>query len=118
MRTIIGRIASAVVLVLGLAVTADAQYAAAVRGVIHDAKGRPAPGVVVTLSHPTTPVIRVALTDLRGEYVIRGLEPGVEYVVQVTHPNYRKERLEARAYAAVQEPTRVQLTPRRTATAR
>jgi hypothetical protein len=118
MRSMTGRIASAVVLVLGLAVTADAQYSAAVRGVIHDAKGRPAPGVVVTLSHPTAPVIRVAVTDLQGEYVIRGLEPGVEYVVHVTHPNYRKERLEARAYAAVQEPTRVQLKPRRTAAVR
>ena len=115
MRAMLVRIASAVVLVLGLAVTADAQYAAAVRGVVHDAKGRPAPGVVVTLSHPTTRVIRVALTDLRGQYVIRGLEPGVEYIVDVTHPNYRKERLEARAYAAVHEPTRVQLKPRRTA---
>jgi Carboxypeptidase regulatory-like domain len=118
MRAIILRIASAAMLVLGLAATADAQYSAAVRGIIHDAKGRPAPGVVVTLSHPTTRVIRVALTDLRGEYVIRGLEPGVEYVVHVTHPNYRKERLEARAYAAVQEPTRVQLKPRRTAAVR
>lgn len=118
MRTLMGRIASAVVLVLGLAVTADAQYSAAVRGVIHDAKGRPAPGVVVTLSHPTAPVIRVAVTNLRGEYVIRGLEPGVEYVVHVTHPNYRTERLEARAFAAVHEPTRVQLKPRRAALVR
>jgi hypothetical protein len=118
MRTMMIKVASAAILVLGLAGTADAQYSAAVRGVIHDAKGRPAPGVVVTLSHPTPPVIRVAVTDLRGEYVIRGLEPGVEYVVHVTHPNYRKERLAARAYAAVQEPTRVQLKPRRTAAAR
>jgi hypothetical protein len=118
MRTMMITVASAAILVLGLAVIADAQYSAAVRGVIHDVKGRPAPGVVVTLSHPTTPVIRVAVTDLRGEYVIRGLEPGVQYVVHVTHPNYRKERLEARAYAAVQEPTRVQLKPRRTAAVR
>jgi hypothetical protein len=117
MRAIIGRIAAAV-LVLSLAATADAQYSAAVRGVIHDATGRPAPGVVVTLSHPTAPVVRVAVTNLKGEYVVRGLEPGVEYVVHLTHPNYRKERLEARAYAAVQEPTRVQLTPRRTAAVR
>jgi hypothetical protein len=115
MRTMILRIASAVILVLGLAVTAGAQYSAAVRGVIHDGKGRPAPGVVVTLSHPTGRIIRVAVTDLRGQYVIGGLEPGVEYEVHLTHPNYRKERLETRAYAAVQEPTRVQLKPRRTA---
>ena len=82
------------------------------------AKGRPAPGVVVTLSHPTTRLIRVALTDLRGEYEIRGLEPGVEYIVRLTHPNHRNERLETRAYAAVHEPTRVQLKPRRTAMVR
>jgi hypothetical protein len=118
MRATIGRIVSAAILVLGLGATADAQYGAAVRGVVRDATGRPAPGVVVTLSHPIAPVIRVALTDLRGEYVIRGLEPGVEYVVHVTHPNYRKERLEARAFAAVQEPMRVQLKPRRTAAVR
>jgi len=118
MRAMFGRIVSAAILVLGLGGTADAQYGAAVRGVIHDAKGRPAPGVVVTLSHPTVPVVRVAVTDLKGEYVIRGLEPGVEYVVDLTHPNYRKERLEARAYAAVQEPTQVRLKPRRTAAAR
>ena len=115
MRAMLVRIASAVVLVLGLAVTADAQYSAAVRGVVHDAKGRPAQGVVVTLSHPTTPLIRVAVTDLRGQYVIKGLEPGVEYIVHVTHPNFRKERLETRAYAAVHEPARVRLKARRTA---
>ena len=118
MRAIIGRIVSAAILVLGLAATADAQYSAAVRGVIHDTQGRPAPGVVVTLTDPTTRVIRVALTDLNGEYVIRGLEPGVEYVVRLTHPNYRKERVESRAYAAVQEPTLVQLKPKRTALSR
>ena len=118
MRVTVARILSALILVLGLGAGADAQYAAAVRGVIHDANGRPAPGAVVTLSHPTAPVIRVAVTDLKGEYVIRGLEPGVEYVVHVTHPNFRKERLAARAHAAVQEPTRVQLKPRRTAAAR
>ena len=118
MSHLIRRTAFAVLLVLGLAPTADAQYVAAVRGVIYDAVGRPTPGVVVTLTHPTRPVVRVAVTDLRGEYVIRGLEPGAAYVVRVTHPKFRKQRLEARAYAAVHEPTPVRLEPRRTETVR
>jgi hypothetical protein len=109
---------AAAVLALGLATAADAQYTAAIRGVVHDTTGRPTPGVVVTVTHPTEPVVRVAVTNLRGEYVINWLEPGRGYIVHVTHPNFRKQRLEARAAAAIQEPTEVRLKPRRTTTAR
>jgi protocatechuate 3,4-dioxygenase beta subunit len=118
MGTIVGRIGPAAVLVLGLATAAAAQYSAAIRGVIHDAAGRPAPGVVVTITHPKSPGIRVAVTDLRGEYVVRGLEPGAEYVVRVTHPDFRTRRLQARARTSAQDVTPVLLQPRRSATAR
>jgi protocatechuate 3,4-dioxygenase beta subunit len=109
-----GRIILAAILVLGLATAADAQYDATVRGLVRDASGRPTPGAVVTISHPTMPVVRVAVTDLGGQYVIHGLEPGAAYVVHVTHPNFRKQKLEARAYATVQDPTTVHLKARRT----
>jgi protocatechuate 3,4-dioxygenase beta subunit len=107
------RILSAGVLLLGVT-AAEAQYAASIRGVVHDHEGRPMPGAVVTLSHPTSPAVRVAVTDLRGEYAIRGLEPDTAYVVHVTYPGFRKQKLQTRAYAAVQGPTIVRLTPRRT----
>ena len=107
----------AAILVLGLGAAADAQYTAAIRGVVHDSSGQPTPGVVVTVWHPTTPTVRVAVTDLNGEYVVRGLEPGVAYRVHVTHPNFKKQQLEAQAFALEQDQTTVRLKPRR-ATAR
>ena len=113
MGTMLSRVAAVVILVLGAAATADAQYGAAIRGVIHDASGQPTPGAVVTVSHPAARLVRVAVTNLRGEYVIRGLEPGAEYVVRVTHPKFKKHRLEARAYAAAERVTPVRLKPRR-----
>ena len=113
MGTMIRRAVLAAALVLGLAAGAYAQYSAAIRGVILDTDGRPTPGVVVTVTHPAEPIVRVAVTNLRGEYVVRGLEPGVEYIVRVAHPKFRKQELEARAHASVHEPTRVQLKPRR-----
>jgi hypothetical protein len=118
MGTMLSRIATAAILLLGSAATADAQYGAAIRGVIRDVAGRPTAGAVVTLSHPGARLVRVAVTDLRGEYAIHGLEPGAEYVVQVTHPNFRKERVQARAYAASQHVTPVRLKPRRATAAR
>jgi hypothetical protein len=119
MEARIGRIVPAVILVLGLGSAADAQFSAAIRGVVHDSSGQPTPGAVVTISHPTTPTVRVAVTNLNGEYVVRGLETGVAYRVHVTHPNFKKQRLEARAFALEQDQTTVRLKPRRaTAVAR
>jgi hypothetical protein len=118
MTNMLRTVAAAGALVLALTTASEAQYTATVRGVVQDGNGRRTPGVVVTLTHPTERIIRVAVTNLRGEYEIRGLEPGAEYRVRLTHPNFRTEHVSARAYAATRPAAEVELKPRRTAFAR
>jgi len=98
-------------LLLGAA-PATAQYSAIIRGVVEDDEGRPMPGAVVTVTHHATRTVRVAITDLRGEYRVSGLQPETPYRVQVFHPRFRKHTLEARAYASVMHVNRVQLIER------
>ena len=71
--------------------------------------GHPVPGVVVTIEHPQQTAVRVVVTDLRGAYAVDELESGTRYTVRVSHPHFRKARLEAAAGDRIS----VRLKPRR-----
>lgn len=98
--------------IFGNATTGAAQPEAVLRGTVQDPRGTPTPGVVVTVEEPQASFVRVALTDLRGEYRIEGLDGETEYLVRARHPQFRETRLKARA-AAHDAPLTVTLKPRR-----
>lgn len=96
-------------LVFGFGTGAAAQSNGVLRGLIRDQTGKPVPGVVVTVEHPRQAAVRVALTDLRGEYAVPGLDRGTVYKVEVSHPQFRKKQLQAEADDRVT----VRIKPRR-----
>jgi hypothetical protein len=98
----------AAAVVFGLAMHAAAQPAP-LQGEVRDQTGQPLPGVVVTVEHPEETAVRVVLTDLHGQYTVRGLDRSTRYDVEVSHPRFRKTRLEA----AGGERVSVRLKPRR-----
>jgi hypothetical protein len=104
---------AAALFVLGVTAGADAQCLGTIRGIVHDPSGRPTPGAVVTISHPMTKAVRVALTDLHGEYVVTGLLPDTPYIVQISHPRFKRQTVETRAYASTTGMSKVQLTEKR-----
>lgn len=95
MGTRISTLVGAAVVVFGIATGAAAQSGPVHRGVVHDHRGTPLPGVVVTIAHPGQNAVRVVLTDLRGEYSVPELEHRTRYDIQVSHPEFRKTRLRA-----------------------
>lgn len=116
MGTRIRRLAGAAAVVLGVAGSAAAQSAhsgALHRGVVYDQRGAPLPGVVVTLEHPQDKGVRVALTDLWGEYAVADLDRGTRYIVRISHPGFEGTRLKA----AAGDHINVTLKPRRPARA-
>jgi hypothetical protein len=114
MSTRIRLIFAAAAVVFGFVSAAAAQSAPSQRGMVRDHTGTPLPGAVITVQHPEKLAVRVALTDLQGEYSIEPLEGGVEYVVRVSHPRYRGAQLRATAG----EPLAVNLKPKRCAAGR
>ena len=96
---------------LGMAAPAWAQGGGVLKGSVHDVSGAPLPGAVVTVSDPQQMRVRVAITDLRGEYVVEGLERTTEYRVEVSHPKFRKRELQAQPHDGAAEP--ITLEPRR-----
>jgi hypothetical protein len=108
MGTRIRALLGAAAVVFGLATGAAAQ-SGPLRGVVHDHTGTPMPGAVVTIAHPQQTAVRVVLTDLRGEYAVGELERGTRYKVDISHPEFRKVRLQASAGERVH----VTLKPRR-----
>jgi Carboxypeptidase regulatory-like domain len=109
MSTRIRRFSVAAAVVFGFVSAAAAQSVPSQRGLVRDHTGTPLAGAVVTVQHPDKLAIRVALTDLQGEYSIEPLEGGVQYVVRVSHPRYRRAQLRASAG----EPLAVNLKPKR-----
>jgi hypothetical protein len=109
MSTRIRRLIAAAAVVFGFATGAAAQSTAFHRGVVQDHRGAPVPGVVVTVQHPQDTAVRVVLTNLHGEYEVGDLEHGVRYRLQVSHPEFRKTRLQASA----DDHVIVRLKPRR-----
>ena len=100
---------AAAVVVFGLATAVSSQPDAVLTGVVHDHTGAPAVGAVVTIAHPEQKQVRVVATNLYGEYAVAGLDRHTIYEVHVSHPQFRKARLQARADGHL----RVQLKPRR-----
>jgi hypothetical protein len=97
MASRIAKLIVAALLVLGIAPPATAQTGGVLTGVVHDRAGNPVPGVVVTIVDPAHPGARVVVTDQRGVYFIDRLEYGTGYAVEVSHPRFRKSRLQASA---------------------
>lgn len=86
---------AAAAFVLGLAAPAFGQHGELI-GVVQNASGAAVPGAVVTVSHPEDVRVRVAITGTRGEYAVKGLDEATEYRVEVSHPRFRKQDLQAR----------------------
>jgi hypothetical protein len=114
MSTRIRRFSATAAVVFGFVSAAAAQSVPSQRGMVRDHTGTPVPGAVVTVQHPQKLAVRVALTDLQGEYSVEPLEGGVQYVVRVSHPQYRQAQLRASAG----EPLAVNLKPKRCAAGR
>ena len=97
MGTRIRSLFAAAAMVFGFAAGVAAQSDPVHRGIVHDHTGAPMSGAVVIIQHPQQTAVRVALTDEWGEYAVSGLEHGVRYKLQVSHPRYRKTQLQASA---------------------
>lgn len=97
MGTRIRALLAVAAVVFGFGAAAEAQSNGPLRGLVRDHTGLPLPGVVVTVEHPQREAVRVVLTDLRGEYEVTNLDRGTRYSVLVSHPQFRKARLEAEA---------------------
>ena len=85
------------VLVLAFSSAAAAQAGAVLSGVVHDRAGEPVSGVVLTIVDPVDGDTRVAISDSGGMYFVDRLQYGVRYAVDVSHPRFRKSRVQARA---------------------
>ena len=66
---------------------------ASLHGIVKDATGAVVPATVVRVSGRTSKVAREAITDVNGEFVMTGLEPGL-YAVEAKFPGFYKYRLE------------------------
>jgi len=103
------RLVAAAAVILALSATAAAQ-SAPLRGVVQDHRGNPVVGAVITVEHPQEKTaVRVAVTNLSGEYAVDRLERITPYVVRVSHPEFQKAR--ATSYAG--DRLTVRLKPRR-----
>jgi hypothetical protein len=103
---------AAAVLVLGIVPTAAAQSGAVLTGVVRDRAGNPVPGVVLTIVDPSRPGARVVVTDQEGFYFVDRLHYGTPYAVDLSHPRFRKSRVEANANEG-EAPVHITLQPRR-----
>jgi hypothetical protein len=108
----IRNLVGAVLLGLGTAPVAAAQTGAVLSGVVFDRAGNPVPGVVVTIVDPAKQGPRVVVTDQSGVYFVDRLHYGTAYAVDVSHPRFRKSRLQAIANEG-EAPVHVTLNPRR-----
>src|SRR5262245_28745669 len=92
MRTCPRRLASLVGALIILAVlprAARAQDTGIVTGSIVDASDQVIPGATVTLVNEATGVLRTIVTDDRGEFTFRAVQPGT-YTVIVELQGFRK----------------------------
>ena len=75
------RLSIVLLLVTALVTSASAQTAATINGIVTDQTGAPLPGVTVTAKNGATGLVRTAVTDTGGRYVVAQLPPG-EYEVR------------------------------------
>ena len=85
------------VLVLAFSSAGAAQTGGVLSGVVHDRAGEPVSDVVLTIVDPVKGDTRVAISDSGGMYFVDCLHYGVQYAVDVSHPRFRKSRVQARA---------------------
>ena len=97
MASTIRKVAGAAALVLTIVPAAAAQTGGVLSGVVHDGTGNPVAGVVLTIVDPEEPGARVVITDERGAYFVDRLHYGTPYAIDVSHPRFRKSRLQANA---------------------
>ena len=90
-------VATAVLVLAFSSSLAAAQTGAVLSGVVHDRAGAPVAGVVLTIVDPIEDDTRVAISDSHGRYFVDRLHYGTPYTVDVSHPRFRKSRVEARA---------------------
>src|SRR5713226_2640307 len=68
--------------------------------VLLEANNRPASQVLVSLKSSSAPAFRSVLTDLDGQFDVRGLIPGT-YEISIEEPGYEPTRISAQLYGAV-----------------
>ena len=109
----IRNLALAGVLVLVIVPAAAAQTGAVLTGLVQDRAGNPVPGVVLTIVDPEQPRARVVVTDQDGVYFIDRLDYGTSYAVDVSHPRFRRSRVQATANEG-EAPVHITVDARRT----
>lgn len=89
----------AILLILGLGVTAAAQFRAGVQGSVTDAAGAVVPGATVTLTNNETSRTQQVTTSDEGFYSITGLAPG-RYTITAEQAGFNKATIENFAVSA------------------
>jgi Carboxypeptidase regulatory-like domain len=99
-------------LLLAFSTSAGAQTGAVLSGVVQDRAGEAVSGVVLTVVDPVRSESRVVITDDRGAYFVDRLHYGFAYTVHVSHPRFRKSRVQASANEG-ETPVHITLAPPR-----
>lgn len=111
MRYALHRLA-AVVFVVMFPTIAAAEDKSSLQGTARNANGAPVADVVVTVTSVDQQIVRTAVTDTYGRYVINGLERSGEYELRASHPQSKKIRVRVRMDETVQ-PVDLRLQPKR-----
>jgi Carboxypeptidase regulatory-like domain/TonB dependent receptor len=90
MKRLLRSFAFCLLVMLGIALPAHAQFKAGIEGTITDAKGAVVPNAKVTATNDDTGVIRSAMSSGEGFYRIVGLPPGT-YAVMVEATGFSKK---------------------------
>jgi len=75
-----------------------------IEGVVTDAQQAVLPGATLTVQNVSTGLVRTALTDQGGRYVITGLPPEGQYSIKVEMPGFATEVRSALVFNAGQRP--------------
>jgi hypothetical protein len=84
---------------LGLAVTANAQFKAGIQGTVKDSSGALIPGATITLTNAETGKIQDTTSSDDGYYRISGLAPG-KYKIKVEKAGYKLSTIDNVAVSA------------------
>lgn len=106
----IQKLLGAALLVLGIAPAATAQTGGVLSGVVRDRAGNPVPGVVLTIVEDGKVATRTVVTDQRGVYFVDRLDYGAPYLLDVSHPRFRKSHVQASANEG-ETPVHITLAP-------
>jgi len=88
-------VALAAVFLVAFPVASNAQETSSdVRGVVSDDSGRPLPGATVTVRNDASGLTRTATTNASGEFLVRNMPIGGNYMVTAASEGYGSERIE------------------------